>query len=246
MVSYLALIAAGIIVLAQLSARWLTPLASSVLQDWLPAALLLVPYWQIGRFFMKPDAQMEVQLTAFDQALFRMLGIQPAKFPIGIAAGVYLELAYLVAYPLIPLGLTALYLTHLRRFATYYWTVVLPSTYACNAMTPFVQAMPPRALNYYEKFRMPSSKIGMFNHGILRYAGIQAISFPSAHVASSVAVALVLLRLEPSVGLIFVGIALSIALATIVGGYHYAADVLLAVLAAALVFVATFPLLKPG
>ena len=245
MVTYLAVIAIVAIALAQFSAQWLSPFASSVLQNWFPAPLLLVPYWQIGRFFTKPDSQVEARLAAFDQALFRVLRIQPAKVSIGIAAAAYLEMAYLMVYPLIPLGLGALYLTHLRRFATYYWIVVLTSTYVSLAITLFVQAMPPRALSCYEKFQMPASKIGMVNRFILRRYSIHAITFPSTHVASSIAATLVLLRLEPSVGLIFLGIALSIALATIVGGYHYAADVLLAVVAAALVFAATFSLLRP-
>jgi hypothetical protein len=46
------------------------------------------------------------------------------------------------------------------------------------------------------------------------------------------------------VGLIFLVIAVSIA--TVVGGYHYAADVLLASAVAVVVFVATFWMLKPG
>jgi membrane-associated phospholipid phosphatase len=41
-------------------------------------------------------------------------------------------------------------------------------------------------------------------------------------------------------GLIFIWVALSIAIATVVGGYHYAADVLLALLVAVLAFVGTF------
>lgn len=246
MVSKLALIAISAIVLAQLISRSLNPAASSTLHDWLPAVLLLVPYWQIGRFFTKPDPQMEVRLAAFDLAFFRILRIQPTKVSIGTAAGVYLELAYLMVYPLIPLGLAAIYLLHLQHFATYYWIVVLTSTYTCYAVTLFVQAMPPRVLSHYEKFRMPALKIGMLNHWILRRASIQATTFPSAHVASSLAAALVLLRLESSVGLIFLGMALSIALATIVSGYHYAADVLLAVPTAVLAFVATYALLKPA
>jgi membrane-associated phospholipid phosphatase len=48
------------------------------------------------------------------------------------------------------------------------------------------------------------------------------------------------------VGLIFVVIAISIAVATVVGGYHYAADILLGVVVAVVVFVATFGMLRPG
>ena len=55
-------------------------------------------------------------------------------------------------------------------------------------------------------------------------------------MASSVATALVFLHLEPWAGAVFLWIALSIAAATIVGGYHYAADVLLAAAIAVLIF----------
>jgi len=245
-VSLLAVIAISAIVLAQVSKRWLSPAASSIVHDWLPAVLLLVPYWQIGCFFTKPDPRMEGRLAAFDRAFFRTLGIRPSGVAISPAAGIYLELAYVMVYPLIPLGLIALYLTGLRRFVDYYWIVVLLSTYACNAITPFVQAMPPRLLSDYEKFKMPSSWVERLNHRILSRASIQVITFPSAHVSSSLAAALVLMRLEPWLGVIFLGIALSIAVATVVGGYHYAADVLLAALVAILVFAGTFLLLKSG
>ena len=246
MVSALALIAIGTIVLAQLSRHWLKPVIFSILQDWLPALLLLVPYWQIGNFFTKSDPHMEDQLAAFDRAFFHALRIQPARVSISLATGVYLELAYVMVYPLLPLGVVALYLAGVRHFVNYYWIVVLLSTYACLAITPFVRAMPPRLRSDCERFTMPPSRIAMLNHWILRRASIQAVTFPSAHVASAMAAGLVLLRLEPWVGLIFLSIALSIAVATVVSGYHYAADSLLAMLVAILVFATTFSLMKPG
>jgi membrane-associated phospholipid phosphatase len=80
----------------------------------------------------------------------------------------------------------------------------------------------------------------MLNRVTLDQAGIQAITFPSGHVASSVAAALVLLRLVPPVGAVFLAMAISIAVATVVCGYHYAADVLLAVAVTVLVFIVTW------
>jgi hypothetical protein len=242
----LAAIAMGVIVLARWSGRWVNPAASSVLEDWLPALLMLFPYWQIGQFFMKADPVAEKRLAMFDHAFFRALGIAPAKTPISRAAGVYLELCYLLVYPLIPLGLAALYLTNATRFVNYYWVVVLLATYICFAITPFVRAMPPRALASYEKFRMPPCKVRAVNRLILRRCSIQAITFPSAHVASAMAAGLVLLRIEPGTGLIFMLIGVSIAIATVVGGYHYAADALLASLIAIMVFAATFHTLRAG
>jgi membrane-associated phospholipid phosphatase len=246
MVSKLALIAIGAIVIERISGRRLPPIASPVVHDWLPATLLLVPYWQIGQFFTGPDPRTEARLAAFDRAFFKALGIRPANISISTAAGTYLEIAFLVVYPLMPLGLIALYATGLRQFVDYYWVVVLPSTYICFAITPFVQAMPPRMLSGYNTFTMPASKAEAFNHRVLHRASIQAITFPSGHVASATGAALVLLRLERWMDLIFLVIAISIAVATVVGGYHYAADVLLASVVAVAVFVATFWILKPG
>ena len=57
------------------------------------------------------------------------------------------------------------------------------------------------------------------------------------------AASLVLLRVQPWAGLIFLLIALSIVVATVMGGYHYAADALMAALVT-VVFAATYPTLK--
>jgi len=82
-----------------------------------------------------------------------------AETPVGPAAGVYLALAYPMVCPLMPLGLATFYATHSRQFVDYYWIVVLLATYVCLAITPFVRAIPPRALDSYETFRMPPVKV---------------------------------------------------------------------------------------
>jgi hypothetical protein len=219
---------------------FLPPRFSSIVRDWLPAALLLVPYWQIGEFFTRPDSRIQAKLSAFDVLFFKAAHIQPAKASIGPLLAVYLELAYVMVYPLIPLGVAALYLGGMRQHLDYYWVVVLLATYTCFAVTPFIPALPPRVLSGYAKFEIPPNSVRALNRFVLGRASIQAITFPSAHVAASAAAALVLLRLEPRVGLIFLWVAISIAVATVVGGYHYAADVLFALPVAVAVFVATF------
>jgi membrane-associated phospholipid phosphatase len=232
---------ATLAIAAILAARFMfysaSPRFSSVVRDWIPGALLLVAYWQIGEFFTEPKQSVQDRLAAFDRSFFRTVHIEPAKTSIGPLRAFYLELAYLMVYPLIPLGVAALYLADLRHNADYYWVVVLLATYTCFAITPFVPALPPRVLNGYDRFEIPPNSLRAFNRWVLRRASIQAITFPSAHVASSAAAALVLLRLEPGVGLIFLWVALSIAVATVVSGYHYAADVLFALLVTVLVFV---------
>jgi len=238
-VTALALVAIAGIAAARFSSHWISPLASSVVRDWLPAALLLVPYWQVGQFFTGPNPATEERLANFDRAFFRWLGVQPAHARISTGLAAYFQLAYLMVYPLIPLSLVALYKTGMRSKVDFYWLVVLLTTYLCYALTPFIRALPPRVLPGYDTFRMPPTWVGSLNRGILDGAGIQAITCPSGHVASSMAGALVLLRLEPWVGAIFLWAALSIAVATVLGGYHYVADVLLAIAIAVVVFAAT-------
>lgn len=235
-VTLLALIAVTAIFAARVSERWLSPLASSVLRDWLPAALLLVPYWQVGQFFSAPDSKIEVRLAAFDRRFFRLVGIAPEQIAISPAFAAYMQFAYIMVYPLIPLGLVALHTMHLRSHVDDYWRVVLPASYLCFGITLFVRALPPRFLPGYPSFGLPATSLGAINREILGRASIQAITFPSGHVASAMAVAFVLLRLDLWVGLLFLWIALSIAAATIVGGYHYVADVVLAIVIAMVVF----------
>jgi membrane-associated phospholipid phosphatase len=212
---------------------------SSIVRDWIPACLLLVAYWQIGEFLAEPKRSVQARLAAFDLSFFEAVHVQPAKVSVGPLGAFYLELAYLMVYPLIPLGVATLYITGMRNNSDYYWTVVLLATYTCFAATPFVPALPPRVLPGYDGFEVPPNRARALNRWLLRRASIQAITFPSAHVASSAAAALVLLRLEPRLGIIFLWVALSISIATVVGGYHYAADVLFALLLAVLVFVST-------
>jgi hypothetical protein len=232
---------ATLAIAAILAARYFVPPRfSSVVRDWIPAALLLVAYRQIGEFFTEPNQSVQARLAAFDRSFLRAVHIQPARTSIGLLRALYLELAYLLVYPLVPLGVAALYIAGMRHNSDYYWVVILLATYTCFAVTPFVPALPPRLLIGYEMFEIPPNSLRALNRWILRRASIQAITFPSAHVASSAAAALVLLRLEPRAGLIFLWAALSIAVATVVGGYHYAADVLFALLVPVLVFVGTF------
>jgi membrane-associated phospholipid phosphatase len=74
------------------------------------------------------------------------------------------------------------------------------------------------------------------NLEVLNRGSIQAITFPSAHVASTTAVALVLARFLPVTGAIFLVIAASIAIGAFLGRYHYFLDVALGAIEAAAVF----------
>lgn len=234
-VTLLAIIAVCAILLARASSYVLTASASLALRDWLPVALTLVPYWQTGQFFTGPDEKIQTRLIALDQ---RLLSFAPHRNRTwGRATRHIMEWAYMMCYPLVPLGLGVLYAAGLRRETSTFWFLVLIPTYLCYGFTPFVPALPPRSLGRQPTAAKPN-RGRVMNLWLLKYGSIQAISFPSAHVASSLAVSLVLLRTVPIAGVIFLIVTFWIAVAAVAGGYHYASDVLLGAATTLLIFAA--------
>jgi membrane-associated phospholipid phosphatase len=241
-VTSFALVAIMIVGLGHFSASFLSPDHASILRDCLAVALFLVPYWQTGEFFLQPNLKIQNRLLAFDRQL--MPGIAAKSGTERTVIGVLLEMAYLLCYPLVPLGLLAMYLAGLREKVGGFWFVVLMSTYICYAITPFVPAFPPRSLSDDQAGRSApekdTSKARSFNRWILKRGSIHAISFPSAHVASAFAIAMVLLRYALPLGVVFVVIAVLISLGAVVGRYHYALDVLFGAATALAVFFASY------
>jgi membrane-associated phospholipid phosphatase len=234
------LAAAAIVVVALVrwTASFIPEQYLSVFRDWLTVGLFLIPYWQIGQFFLGPNAKIQEQLLAFDRWL--LPGIARKSGTERTPGGFLLELAYVFCYPFVPLGLGAIYAAGLRSKVSSFWFVVLVSTYICYAITPFVPAFPPRALAGDQSPTADppkdANKGRIFNLWILRHGSIHAISFPSAHVASALAVALVLLRFSPAIGLPFLVVAILISLGAVIGRYHYALDALLGAVTAIVVF----------
>jgi membrane-associated phospholipid phosphatase len=238
----LAVAAIVIVAMARWMGSFLPEQYQSILRDWLTVPLFLIPYWQTGQFFMGPNVRIQKQLLVFDRWL--LPGIATKTGTERTRVGFLLELAYLFCYPLVPLGLAAIYAVGLRSKVSSFWLVVLVSTYICYAITPFVPAFPPRALAGDEAPTAEppknANKGRVFNRWILKHGSIHAISFPSAHVASALAVALVLLRFSPKIGLIFLVVSILISIGAVIGRYHYVLDVLLGAVTAILVFLASY------
>lgn len=239
-VTYLAVAAIGIAALGSLGAARLSPSHRPILLDGLTIVLFLIPYWQTGQFFLRPNLGIQDRLLAFDRWLLPAIATRSGTGRSSI--GLLLEMAYLFCYPLVPLGLAAVYLTGLRSAS--FWLVLLISTYLCYAITPFVPAFPPRTLvdePAHANARTEAANHGRrFNRWILQRGSIHAISFPSAHVASAFAIGLVLLRYSPPLGMVFLVIAILISLGAVIGRYHYALDVLLGAATSLAVFLASY------
>jgi membrane-associated phospholipid phosphatase len=234
-ISAFAVCAICLILLGRVSALIVGPDAGSILRDWLPVVVMLVPYWQTGQMFLGPNEKTQEQLAAIDRWLFNLL--PPLGWKFGRFIRLTMEWAYMLCYPLVPLGLGVLYAAGVRELADTYWILVLMPTYLCYAITPFVPALPPRSLGMKQP-QAARNKSRVFNLWILEHGSIQAISFPSAHVAAALAVSLVLLRYVPIAGIIFLAVSFWIAVAAVVGGYHYAIDVLLGAALTLVVFAA--------
>jgi membrane-associated phospholipid phosphatase len=237
-ITLLAVIAIATVALAVGLSSRLSADAASILRDWLTVPLFLVPYWQAGQFFLKPNPAIERRLLAIDQRLLPGIADTSGTGRSGI--GLLLEMAYLSCYPLVPAGLFAMYITGHRPQVASFWLVVLIATYICYGVTPFVPAYPPRSLSSTPVTAVSSVNKGrIFNRWILRHGSIHAISFPSAHVASAFAVALVLLRYSLPACLLFLLIAIAISLGAVIGRYHYALDVLTGAVLALIIFLVT-------
>lgn len=228
------------LIAAFLLPRLLPALAVSVVRDWLPAALVLLVYWQAGEFFMRVDQRFQDCLERIDARMAAPLLHWLARSHLGNWTAAYLELAYLLCYPMIPMSVGTLYLLRLARHADSFWIVVLVSTYLSYGMLPFLQTLPPRMLTEPWLEPLPLSPVRRFNLWILRNASIHANTFPSAHVAASTAAALVLTSLAPwPIGLLFLAIAAGITLGTFAGRYHYSADAVVGSAVAVIVFIVT-------
>src|SRR5215470_2963428 len=73
-ISLMAAFAIIAVALARSSVEVLGADHASILRDWLPVVLMLVPYWQTGQFFVGPDEKVQARLVEIDR---RLLSIMP-------------------------------------------------------------------------------------------------------------------------------------------------------------------------
>ncbi|MGD0632328.1 MAG: phosphatase PAP2 family protein [Terracidiphilus sp.] len=221
----LGLVGTALIASAQLLSKY-SPAAAKAVGDWLPCLLILIVYWQAGRFSSTPNKKLQTWLVEFDRQQLGSFLDQWSRKWSATWIGTYFEIAYLFCYALIPIGVGVLCWTNLRSAIDEYWATVLPASYLCYLIVPFAQTLPPRLLCCAGDATPAKQKIRSFNLFILRYGSIQLNTFPSAHVASTVGASLVLMKYVPAAGAIFLLISLSIAAGAVFGRYHYALDVI--------------------
>jgi membrane-associated phospholipid phosphatase len=117
-----------------------------------------------------------------------------------------------------------------RLAINHFWTAALLAAFTCFLLFPFFPLTPPRELFHDLPGPRVASLLRGLNHWILGRYAVGASLFPSAHVATVTAAALAIRTYLPRVGVAFLLLAGSIALATVYGRYHYAADAVAGVL----------------
>jgi membrane-associated phospholipid phosphatase len=195
-------------------------------RNWLPLVVLVAGYRLSGLFFVAPMRSVEERLLAFDRRVFDAVGWKPSRARTPVFRGA-LELAYLLVYVMVPLGVVALYLAGASNELSRYWAVVLTACFTSYAMLPWLQTRPPRVIEgLLPASDAPAdrSPLRRLNLAILRSSSNQVNTLPSGHVAAALAVALMVLASAPEAGLAFLALAVAIALATVVGRYHYTID----------------------
>lgn len=207
---------------------------ATVWRDWMPIAYILIGYWLPALLVTSTNQAFERWLLTFDR---RWLGIETVT-TIGERARPVielLELAYLCCSPMIPIGLASLYVAGLREESDRFWTAVLLAVFGCYGVLPWLPTRPPRAID-----GAPARSSGLVrrvNLHVLGLASIQLNTFPSGHAAASLATALAVGARLPLVGFPLLLLALAIAIGSVVGRYHYAADALAGAALALLGFV---------
>ena len=197
----------------------------------LPALILLLGYWLSGLFFVRPQPAIERRLLRLDHAVLPR--VSAVRWMQGAPRLLleYLELSYLLVYGLLPAGAVVVAFAGEVSDVARFWTVVLLAEFACYAVLPWIQTRPPRIL---EDAALAPPPIGIrrFNLAIASRASIQANTLPSGHAAGAVAAALCVGDIWPAAGAVFMVMAASILVATVVGRYHYAVDSVLGALVA--------------
>ena len=196
-----------------------TPLGEALV----PLPILLAGYWLSGLFFVAPMHRLEQWLVRVDARFVHRSRVSCPR-----TVREYFELAYVLVYVVVPAGALTLVLAGHADAVPRFWAVVLLAEFVSYGMLPWLQTRPPRAIE-----RTPpantSSVLRRFNEAVLNRGSIQVNTLPSGHAAGAVATGLAVASAMPIAGIVFLVLAVSIAVATVVGRYHYVVDSVLGV-----------------
>lgn len=224
-----ATIIAGYILLAYAAALRNRPFFS-ILRDWYPAPLLLMAYREMGWYAPAEHTyELERGWILWDRFFLYELGAKRAIESLGIWLPSALEISYSLVYTIPYFSLAVLYAYGLRRRADRFLFPFAFSVLAAYALFPYFPSEPPRTVFPGEDLPAAMTLFRRFNLWLVGSYGIHISVFPSAHCSGAFSGAFAMryaLPEKPWVWRFLLVLAVSIALATVYGRYHYLVDAL--------------------
>lgn len=193
----------------------------SYVRDWTPFVYVSVGYYLTGYLFVAPSPHLEAWLLKWDHRWFGDPTTRFARWPWWLIA--YLDVVYMMCFALLPAGFAALAATGYSFRANRYWTMVLAADLGAFAPLAVFQTRPPWVIE--QPAVLAASRLHRLASFVVKNATTGVNTFPSGHVAVTIAVALGVISSLPAVGIGLLICAASIAVACVVGRYHYAVDV---------------------
>lgn len=192
----------------------------SALHDWVPLLYVSVGYYLTGWVYAEPSVRLEAWLLAWDRRLFGDPTTRFARWPRWLSA--YLDVAYTFCFLLLPAGCAALVLGGHADRADHYWTLVAAADLGAFAPLAVFQTRPPWQLE--PPAVLSSRRAHALATFLVKHGTIGVNTFPSGHVAVSLAVAFGVIGVMPGAGAVLLLLAATITVACVVGRYHYTID----------------------
>lgn len=200
----------------------------SYTRDLAPVAYTLAAYREMDWFTPAVHAhRLERAWIVWDRRLLDDGHLRAAIESTGSLLPGFLELCYALVYAVALASLIAIFLNHSRDRVNLFWLAYLVGTLGVYALFPYFPSEPPRTA--FPGADMPhiTTAIREFNLFIVSGYGIHSSVFPSAHVSSALSAAWGLLAAIPKrrwIGWSMFAYGIVVAIATVYGRYHYAAD----------------------
>jgi membrane-associated phospholipid phosphatase len=216
-----------------------------ILRDWMPIAFTLAAYREMNWFTPSfRDHHLERAWIVWDRRLLDTHHLRAAIESLGPLLPSVLEISYVLVYAIAPISLTILFLNSPRELrrqrVNIFWLAYLVGTLTSYALFPYFPSDPPRTVFPGADLPTVVTVFRRFNLAILGKYGIHSSVFPSAHVSSAFACAWGLLLAMPDrrrFGCLVAIYASVVAIATIYGRYHFAADAVAGLTISLLAFV---------
>ncbi len=198
------------------------------LRDWLPLALMILAYKEMGWFAPESHSYaLERTWVLWDRRLLDDLHGRALIESLGPLLPALLEICYSFVYALPPLTMGVLYALGERRRSDLLLSIYLLGLFLSYAQFPFWPSEPPRSVFPGQDMPRIVTIFRDFNLWLVGSYGIHTSVFPSAHVSGAFAAFGAISLIAPRRHLlrtVYLLYAILVAVATVYGRYHYAAD----------------------